>query len=55
MEMNDGQGTTKATEMQSDNTLNHFFEEQLQAWPDAKQRFNALKGCYLSISRLSSH
>ena len=47
MEMNDGQGTTKATEMQSDNTLNHFFEEQLQAWPDAKQRFNDLKGVLL--------
>ena len=47
MEIKDGQGTTKATEMQSEDTLNRFFEEQLQVWPDARQRFDDLKGVLL--------
>ena len=47
MEIKDGQGTTKATEMQSEDTLNRFFEEQLQVWPDARQRFDDLKSVLL--------
>ena len=47
MEIKDGQGTTKATEMQGEDTLNRFFEEQLQVWPDAQQRFDDLKGVLL--------
>lgn len=48
MEIKDGQGTTKATEMQGEDTLNRFFEEQLQVWPDARQRFDDLKGVLLN-------
>ena len=47
MEIKDGQGTTKATEMQGEDTLNRFFEEQLQVWPDARQRFDDLKSVLL--------
>ena len=47
MEIKDGQGTTKATEVQGQDILNRFFEEQLQVWPDAQQRFNDLKGVLL--------
>ena len=47
MEIKDGQGTTKATEMQGEDTLNRFFEEQLQVWPDARPRFDDLKGVLL--------
>ena len=51
MEIKDGQGTTKATEVQGQDVLNRFFEEQLQVWPDAQQRFNDLKGVLLKAVR----
>ena len=47
MEIKYGQGKTKAVEMSGEDALKRFFEQQLLAWPDAKQRFDDLKGVLL--------